>query len=858
MRLLGAVSVAAMAFGVLPISPVNAAIATTDACNASIPEDGFTDTGVDGTDVEDAVDCLVAYGITTGQSGTLYGTGGDVTRGQLATFVLNVLDQADGFARPANAPDAFADDDGDTHEADINDAAALDLVKGFDDGTFGAGLPVQRDQMATYIINSLAEAGAPVAAATGDAFSDDDDSVHEGNINRLEAVDIVDGTVDGDYDPYRSVTRGTMAFFLTRTTEVLVDADLIAPFAVSNQSFTVTPAEAATKTVSASGTSNEGARSYTVSNLGTNTSVDIALFPAENVTDTSGVITFRDIAGTANQADWAATSGIFEVVNGVAVADTDGFVDNIAPASGSIVFTVDSIAGDEVIPVAFAHAAVDSAPIVTLDANDKPTAAFGIGGQLNWIPAEFAGGPFEIAVPGLTTVNKDANYFVGNVTTPATGSRTLEFDSNDSFQIGGVPTTLAIFEANLSTGDTMLTGSVYAPDPAAVSTFNLGDVSPDSPNNVLATVLTDTTIRVNWTAPTTGAPTTYNVYRAADTTPATCSDVKSAYALVTSVSGTTLTYTDTGLTASTGYCYLITALQDGDESTVDTGDSGTDDKDGDTTLPAGSVAAPQSTSVIATTDGGFPNEADATDVWRVVFSKPVTLTSAIIRVQDAGGQFNNAACSAEITCVQNTEVVVIGSTEYAIGRVLTATVTVALPIDGDADSNLANNDGILNYPLTIVNASGVSDGTRVWDPATSPDKTIEVNTLADATEDTPIITIADMVVDPGANGFDAISDSMLITFSEAVDWQPASSSLSQAQLRALTGHATVAFGLTTGVTISGACVAGGTTCTLTITTAPMATPIALTASIPGTVSSDVLDTDDGNQQQIAGANPTTL
>ena len=64
MRLLGAVSVAAMAFGLLPISPAAAAIDANDAC-ANSAEDGFTDTGLEDTDdlpndVEDAVDCLAA------------------------------------------------------------------------------------------------------------------------------------------------------------------------------------------------------------------------------------------------------------------------------------------------------------------------------------------------------------------------------------------------------------------------------------------------------------------------------------------------------------------------------------------------------------------------------------------------------------------------------------------------------------------------------------------------------------------------------------------------------------------------------------------------------------------------------
>lgn len=532
MRLLGAVSVAAMAFGVLPISPVNAAIATTDACNASIPEDGFTDTGVDGTDVEDAVDCLVAYGITTGQSGTLYGTGGDVTRGQLATFVLNVLDQVDGFARPANAPDAFADDDGDTHEADINDAAALDLVKGFDDGTFGAGLPVQRDQMATYIINSLAEAGAPVAAATGDAFSDDDDSVHEGNINRLEAVDIVDGTVDGDYDPYRSVTRGTMAFFLTRTTEVLVDAALIAPFAVSNQTFTVDGEEAAVNTVG-------DERQYTVTNAATGETHTIALFPAEAVTvDADGIVTFADVEEDADgdvvgnnlADDIGNTPAEITVVNGTAVA-ADSQLVTVDPVGDTINFTVNSDDAVSVIPVVFFDADEDGQ--LDLDELNQPLEAelFGVGGEKTFLPEELA--TFGAVADGcVVDVNLVEDYYtldsdgavdhdnnpdtqeICTVDSVGLADVLVQSGTGETFRYTSAERDLGIsfaqFEAWLS-GTIVAAAGVVSPDTVSVSSYNPGagtvhnitnDV-PNAPTDLTAAYdATDDVVDIAFTSPT--------------------------------------------------------------------------------------------------------------------------------------------------------------------------------------------------------------------------------------------------------------------------------------------------------------------------------------------------------------------
>ena len=261
--MLGAASAAALALGLVPVSPAGAARATTDACPAAIPEDGFSDTGPDASALEGAVDCLVAYRITAGQGGTLYGTGRDVTRGQLATFVLNILDHVAGFARPTASPDAFADDDSSVHEDNINDAAALGIIAGFSDATFRPLAPVDRAQMATFIVNTLEEAGVVLPTASPDAFADDNGSQHEANIDILadDEVDIADGEADGSYNPGRTVVRGTMAFFLTRSLAVLVEADLVAPFSVGAAAATTRPelvAAAVTNTNTATDTGTDG------------------------------------------------------------------------------------------------------------------------------------------------------------------------------------------------------------------------------------------------------------------------------------------------------------------------------------------------------------------------------------------------------------------------------------------------------------------------------------------------------------------------------------------------------------------------------------------------------------------------
>src|SRR5690606_27725672 len=50
-----------------------------------------------------------------------------------------------------------------------------------------------------------------------DAFPDDDGSVHEANINRLAAIGVVEGKTDGNYYPGEDVNRAQMASFLIRS-----------------------------------------------------------------------------------------------------------------------------------------------------------------------------------------------------------------------------------------------------------------------------------------------------------------------------------------------------------------------------------------------------------------------------------------------------------------------------------------------------------------------------------------------------------------------------------------------------------------------------------------------------------------
>ena len=146
-------------------------------------------------------------GITKGceQSPPLYCPDRTVTRGEMATF----LDRAIGL--PTTSTDFFSDDDGTTHEAAINRIAAAGITVGCAPDAFCPNSPVLRDQMASFLAREFS------LPSTGtDFFTDDNGNTHEVDINRIAEAEITVGCTPTTYCPSDPVLRGQMAAFLHR------------------------------------------------------------------------------------------------------------------------------------------------------------------------------------------------------------------------------------------------------------------------------------------------------------------------------------------------------------------------------------------------------------------------------------------------------------------------------------------------------------------------------------------------------------------------------------------------------------------------------------------------------------------
>ena len=115
---------------------------------------------------------------------------------------------------PAATRDYFTDDNDSQHEGDINRIAAAGITAGCTAARFCPRASVTREQMASFLARGFA-----VPYTSADYFGDDNSSDHEGDINRIAEAGITGGCGEGRYCPRSIVTRGQMAAFLHRAAD---------------------------------------------------------------------------------------------------------------------------------------------------------------------------------------------------------------------------------------------------------------------------------------------------------------------------------------------------------------------------------------------------------------------------------------------------------------------------------------------------------------------------------------------------------------------------------------------------------------------------------------------------------------
>ncbi len=151
--------------------------------------------------------------ITSGCSngGIFFCPDANVKRDQMASF----LAKAAGWT-PYWGVDYFSDDDGNVHEGYINRIKQKGVTSGCGGTNYCPNNLVTRGQMATFLCK--AKGWGPYWGV--DYFSDDDDSVFEGYINRIKQKGITSGCGGDKFCPNNYVPRKHMAAFLYRTFEL--------------------------------------------------------------------------------------------------------------------------------------------------------------------------------------------------------------------------------------------------------------------------------------------------------------------------------------------------------------------------------------------------------------------------------------------------------------------------------------------------------------------------------------------------------------------------------------------------------------------------------------------------------------
>ena len=189
---------AAGSIGTSYLIPIQAPTVTTVATITP-----FVDIG--GTPFVPDIKWLYDNGITTGCAPTAFCPNASITRGEMAAFLDRTLHL------PTTSLDFFSDDNGTMFEADINRLAAAGITVGCGPSIYCPSAPVGRDQMASFLVRA-----ASIPASSADAFTDDEGNMHEADINALAAAGVTTGCAAGLYCPGDPVTRGQMAAFLHR------------------------------------------------------------------------------------------------------------------------------------------------------------------------------------------------------------------------------------------------------------------------------------------------------------------------------------------------------------------------------------------------------------------------------------------------------------------------------------------------------------------------------------------------------------------------------------------------------------------------------------------------------------------
>ena len=175
------------------------------------------------------VDCAVAQGIAMGveENGQrFYQPAKNIPRDQLASLMARAL-VAGGYELPAPQDTGFSDvDESSVHAPAISQLKQIGVALGTSDTTYAPGRPVQRDQMASFLVRS-AEFAYEGDELDGNVVEPPNfvdvlpTNVHRENIfAAVRLIGVAEGRSDTMYNPGDFTRRDQMASFIVRFLDV--------------------------------------------------------------------------------------------------------------------------------------------------------------------------------------------------------------------------------------------------------------------------------------------------------------------------------------------------------------------------------------------------------------------------------------------------------------------------------------------------------------------------------------------------------------------------------------------------------------------------------------------------------------
>lgn len=185
------------------------------------PDLSFDDLGGFSEEAVAAIETLVDLGIITGTSDTSFSPELITPRWQMAVFLTRVLAATGTILPTAESGFSDLTGYSAEARTAMNQLAALGISTGTSAGEFSPAGQVTRSQMALFLVRTLEAGGVALPAAAGSTFIDLVGGDVQDAVDVLSTLGITNGTAGTTFSPDAELPRWQMALFLTRVMEAI-------------------------------------------------------------------------------------------------------------------------------------------------------------------------------------------------------------------------------------------------------------------------------------------------------------------------------------------------------------------------------------------------------------------------------------------------------------------------------------------------------------------------------------------------------------------------------------------------------------------------------------------------------------